>query len=173
MMMRMLLGSILLLPVGCGPSDEVIDRSDEVDTDDNLINDGVAAEEQMNAEWDLEVEWDEVGVTIDIYGGRGDEFWCGLTETGADKNPWIEESCVGSLYCHDCGKLGVELAYGGDPGDLEEGEETFFSDQSYELGVTYYVENKTTRECWVWGNDPNYYRVTLLLDCDVFIDMTE
>lgn len=166
-MSRMLLWTMLV--AGCGPSDDVIDRSDSEPADGNLVNDGVADEQQMSAEWDLVADWNEVSVTIDIYGGGGDEFWCGLAETGSDDNPWVEESCVGSLYCHPCGKLGVELALGGDRDDLDEGRETGFPDMSYQTGVTYYVESKSTGECWVWGHNPNYYRVDLLEDCKVFI----
>jgi hypothetical protein len=168
MMMRMLLWTGLFL-TGCGPKDDVADRSDEEDTDDNFVNDGVGDQQQMNAEFDLVVDWNEVEVSIEIFGGLGSEFWCGLAETGTDEDPWVEESCVGSLYCHSCGKLGVELALGGDRADLDEGRETGFDSPSYEAGVTYYVENQTTNECWVFGHNPNYYRVDLLEDCDVFV----
>ena len=73
------------------------------------------------------------------------------------------------LEVHPCGTIGVTLSLGGDPADLEEGAETAFEDNSYEPGVTYYVENRSTLECYAWGHDPYYYIIDLLeTDCEVF-----
>ena len=171
-MNRMLLW-MSVLAVGCGPNGEVLDRSDSESSDTNLVSDGVSAEQQMNAAWNLVADWNEVRLSIEIFGGRGDEFWCGLAETGTDDEPWVEESCIGSLYCHPCGQLGVELALGGDRADLDEGRETGFPDMSYQTGVTYYIESRATGECWVWGHNPNYYRVELLEDCNVFVNVPD
>lgn len=174
--MRKLLWALLIISVGCGPSDETSDRGDDDDGDDNLVNDGVTDEEKMAGDFDLIVDWNEARVKIEIYGGQGDEFWCGMAETGTsvDNGAWVEESCVDSLYCHDCGKLGVELALGGDPEDLNEGRETAFDDVSYEPGITYYVERKRTdastpTECWYFGDNTNYYRVDLDTECETFV----
>ena len=153
------------LSVGCGPSDEIADRSpDTLDRDGP--NDGLGDPEKENAEFNLIATWDEVSLTFDVYGSQGVEFYCGLAETGSSKDPWVEESCVGSLYCHPCGTTGVELALGGDRADLQEGKETGFPDKSYQSGVTYYAERTSDNACWVWGDNVNYYLIELLEDCE-------
>ena len=155
------------LLAGCGPDGDVVDR-DEDDNNLQLDDNGIDDTTQLYAEFNLIADWDPDTVTIEIYGGQGDEFYCGLAETGTDDDPWLEESCVGSRYCHPCGTTGVTLALGGDPDNLIEGQQTAFPDSSYEAGVTYYVENASTYECWTWGHDPYFYIVEMLEDCSVW-----
>lgn len=154
------------LVVGCGPSDDVIDRDEDGSPNWNDTSPDDLLQEQ--ADFNLIATWSDVDLTFDIYGGQGAEFYCGIAETGVSDG-WVDESCIGSRYCHPCGTIGTTLTLGGDPDDLEEGVETAFANNSYEPGVTYYVENKSTQECWAWGHDPNYYIIDLLeTDCDSF-----
>ncbi|MDG1481114.1 MAG: hypothetical protein P8R54_16095 [Myxococcota bacterium] len=153
------------LLVACGPSDEVIDRDEDgipswedKNTDDAL---------QEQAAFDLVATWTADTLTFDIYGSQGAEFYCGIAETGVDDG-WTEESCISSQYCHPCGTVGTTLSLGGDPDNLEEGAETAFTDNSFEPGVTYYAENRSTQACWAWGHDPYYYIVDMLEDCEIF-----
>jgi hypothetical protein len=150
----------------CGPSDEVIDRDEDGIPDWNTTSPDDQVQEQ--ADFNLIATWTATTLTFDIYGSQGAEFYCGIAETGVSDG-WTEESCIGSTYCHPCGTTGVTLQLGGDPDDLEEGVETAFADNSYEPGVTYYAENRSTQECWAWGHDPYYYIIDLLeTECDVF-----
>jgi len=153
--------SILLVGLlGCGSEPEIANRDDVAGISPNQGQDTT----QVLANFDLSASWSSEEVTIEIFGGQGEEFWCGIAETGcgSEDTCWVGESCVGSQYCHDCGRTGVVLSLGGDPNDLEEGAETAFEDSSYRHGVTYYVEKQSTNECWVFGHDPYYYIVDLL-----------
>ena len=121
--------SVLL--VGCGPSDEVIDRDEDgspnwndTSPDDNI---------QQQAEFDLIATWTDVDLTFDIYGDLTGNYF----------------------YCHPTNDNGVSLAYGGAYDAINEGADTVFTDSSFDGTVTYYVEQGDA--CYVWGNDVSYY----------------
>ncbi|MEL6346207.1 MAG: hypothetical protein AAFV53_24060 [Myxococcota bacterium] len=157
----------LALLIGCGPSDDVVDR----DPDDlDGINSGLNEEEMRNADFDIETRWTASKFIIEIYGGQGDEFYCGLAETGIDEDDggWYEESCVESDYCHPCGTIGIELTKGAQKENLREGFETALIGDT---GTTYYVERdtgSTENECWVWGDSTAYYIGELGLRCGIW-----
>jgi len=146
--------------------DESIDR--EPVTGD--VDDGLADEEMMNAPFELDADWGQSALTFEIYGGLGDDFECGIAETGAAEaaDNYVDESCIMSPYCHPCGKTGVTLTYNGNPDDLAEGVETAFSSAGDEPTVTYYVYNRNTQVCYIWGHSVSYYRVTLDQDCEIY-----
>lgn len=114
---------------------------------------------------DVSVSWGSSVIQVTISGGSED-YWLGIVETaGCGSECWTGEDCVwgfsaGSTtlgpYCHDMGKTGDSLAYGGDAVELSPGE-TVFPDSSFSDQVTYYLDGDSSASCWIWGDDPGYY----------------
>jgi hypothetical protein len=125
-----------------------------------------------SAALEFDVSWGASSVDLTIMNGdSASEYYFGIAETNdgclnAEYGCWTGEDCYLGYdlvttsdtlsYCHPSSSTGASLAYGGDPNALSEGSATVFS-ADFEGLVTFYVENYTSGECWVWGADTSYY----------------
>ena len=98
---------------------------------------------------------------------------------------WTAENCDSSTgytapdgrpigpYCHPVGETGVSLEYSENLTDVMDGvtgtnvipgTRTGFpsptGEENYEFKVTYYLNNISSQDCWVWGVDPSYFETS-------------
>jgi hypothetical protein len=109
------------------------------------------------------------------------------TECAADAvyGCWTAENCDSSSgytspdgtpigpYCHPVSSTGVSLEYSANLTDVMDGVtgtnviagmRTGFpaptEEESYEFKVTYYLNNISSQDCWVWGVNPTYFETS-------------
>ena len=151
--MKKLLPIIAILSTGC------------LDTDgkDSGLSDGGL---------EVSVTWGASAVSLTISGGEaGANYQWGLAETGSTCNNgsgdcWTGEDCLDGYttgsgttynYCHPVGGTTASLSYGADPSSVTAGQATVFGDSGFDGSVTYILDNITSGDCYIWGNDTMYY----------------
>lgn len=123
-MIKTLLPLGFLALAGCGtPGGDSDSSGGDTDTDDTNVT-----------EPGYSVTWGATAVSLDITDGTGATQWGLAEDGGSSADPWTGEDCLngytlgdGSVlkYCHDGSASGAELAYGGNPNSLGNGETVF------------------------------------------------
>lgn len=110
---------------------------------------------------DLACAWDGEGLNVSISGGTSPGYFLGMAETGTS-DPWTGEDCYqgfttgsGSTlqYCHELAPSGGFLLTVISVDQLTEGTTLFHP----ELQFAYYLEERSSGDCWIWGIGSSYY----------------
>jgi hypothetical protein len=66
--------------------------------------------------------------------------------------------CSSYRFCHPAGATGLVLEGVETPGEVVEGVTTLMTAGNCRPdGLTYFVKEEASGECWVWGHDVGYY----------------
>lgn len=115
------------------------------------------------------LNWEDEGLSVEI--NEDESFILGLVETGDAYDPWTGEDCLNGyfydgdilLYCHPL-EPGLNWFFdNANPLDLNVATETVFT-QAMSNELTYIIWSTVSDNCWVWGNDPHYYREEFCLE---------
>ncbi len=157
---------LLLLATGCAQNG-VIGWPGEGDTatlrDSGSPNPG--------GEWtgqpEFRVDWHDDSITLWIVGGSGG-YNFGIIETPSDGSCgeycWTGEDCafgwtdpqtfeIRGPFCHTVEDGATDLAFFGDPDELDAGQTVFWSADYAEV-VAYYVRAHDSEQCWFGGPQP-------------------
>jgi len=136
-------------------------------TGDSGTSTDTTTDTQTPAELAATVEWGASSITVTLTGMDDGGYYFGMAESSASTDPWTGEDCMDGYttgsgtnytYCHPVPASGVmTLNYGGGFDDLAEGSETVFGSQAFDGDVTYYLEETSTGDCWVFGRASSHY----------------
>ena len=116
---------------------------------------------------DFFVSWSETGISVRVENATAGSWWFGLAETSSDNdNLWTGEDCYTGdllydvtpiLWCHPIQATGTNLQFGGDPANLQPGQETAMSPASISRSPMYYFFEIWTEECFISGPGASSY----------------
>ena len=111
------------------------------------------------AGWDTDDQY-----SIEITEGSG-SFDFGMAETGAGGKGWYGENCLGGAagydICHSFSAASPLVLDSVHPDVGGAGLDALVENSTTllwaALGITYYLADKGTGECWTWGDETTYY----------------
>ncbi|NOY27320.1 MAG: hypothetical protein GXP62_15740 [Oligoflexia bacterium] len=112
----------------------------------------------------MDCAWDGSGISVDLVNGDSAGYSFGMAETDCGGDCWTGEDCLygytlgdGSVlsYCHPLSSTGGYLTTVGDSDLIVEGSTTILDPAT--MYITYYLEEVSSGDCWIWGYDTSYY----------------